>query len=411
MGLDARAAVAVGLALGCSALWLPAASAATFSDSFAGRALVKGVPLEVTGSNLGAGKEAGEPTPKALSAAGHTVWVEWEATKTSYVTVSTCASSIPTVLGVYVGTEVNNLSEEDSRASSNGAGCSPIENGITFLALNGANLSLQLDGNNFFVPPASPPATEGALALRIEETPRPPNDDFEDANAIVGNISEEPNGARFYFSSTRGYDWSAGKQTGEPKHAGDQGGASVWYTWEAPETGVARIGLCCGAPDLIGVYTGSALGGLTEVGSGKQSVEVPVTSGATYRIAVDGEFSFFLGGPLEGSFALNLGMNLVPGPLAFTPPPPPPPSDRTAPATRIVKRTVRPKADAAQFAFASSEPGSSFRCRLDAHKATPCRSPKRYAGLSPGQHTFKVFAIDSAGNADTTPAIAHFSLR
>jgi hypothetical protein len=409
MGRAAKVAAAAGVALGCSALWLPTAGAATFSDSFAGRALVKGAPVEVTGSNVGAGREAGEPVPTALAAAGHSVWVEWEATQTGYFTFSTCASAISTVLGTYVGSEVSNLTAEESRAESDGPECSSVEDGITFLALNGANVQLQLDGDSFFVPPSPPPVTEGALALRIEATPPPPNDDFENATALAGSTTEEPGGARFYFADVHGYDWAAGKQTGEPNHAGDQGGASAWYTWEAPETGVARISLCCSAPDLLGVYTGTTLGGLSEVGSGKQSVEVPVTAGTTYRIAVDGEFSFFLGGPVEGSFNLTVGMSLASGAT------PPAPSVRSsppliAPATTIVKKTVHRGARSATFSFRSSEPGSSFRCRLDARKATPCDSPKRYAGLAPGSHTFKVFAVDAAGNADATPAIVRFSI-
>lgn len=55
-------------------------------------------------------------------------------------------------------------------------------------------------------------------------------------------------------------------------------------------------------------------------------------------------------------------------------------------------------------AFSSSEVGSTFQCRLDGGAYAACVSPVNYAGLSDGSHTFEVYATDSAGNADPTPA-------
>jgi len=56
----------------------------------------------------------------------------------------------------------------------------------------------------------------------------------------------------------------------------------------------------------------------------------------------------------------------------------------------------------AQFAFTADEPGT-FSCSLDGTPAA-CTSPKSYAGLADGPHTFTVAATDGANNTDPTPA-------
>lgn len=83
--------------------------------------------------------------------------------------------------------------------------------------------------------------------------------------------------------------------------------------------------------------------------------------------------------------------------------------DKTAPQTTIVKG---PKASSrkrtAKFKFVSSEPNSTFQCKLDKKPFKPCRSPRKYKRLKPGKHVFQVRAIDAAGNKDKTPAKRRF---
>jgi Ca2+-binding RTX toxin-like protein len=97
---------------------------------------------------------------------------------------------------------------------------------------------------------------------------------------------------------------------------------------------------------------------------------------------------------------------------APSPPPvvkPKPTVDRTAPRTKLLRRPaslvrVRPgRAAAVVFRFAADE-RSRFECKLDAKPYRRCHSPLR-AELRPGRHTFRVFAIDAAGNRDKTPAL------
>jgi hypothetical protein len=64
----------------------------------------------------------------------------------------------------------------------------------------------------------------------------------------------------------------------------------------------------------------------------------------------------------------------------------------------------------AKFTFEGSggEGELRFECKLDNTEFSPCTSPAFYKKLKLGQHTFKVAAIDRAGNRDDQPASAAF---
>jgi hypothetical protein len=79
--------------------------------------------------------------------------------------------------------------------------------------------------------------------------------------------------------------------------------------------------------------------------------------------------------------------------------------DTTAPETSITSAPTSPSNSAqATFAFASSEGASSFVCSLNSGGFTPCTSPETYSGLGNGSYTFRVQAVDAAGNADPSAA-------
>ncbi len=95
----------------------------------------------------------------------------------------------------------------------------------------------------------------------------------------------------------------------------------------------------------------------------------------------------------------------APEPTPTPEPEPTPPADTTPPETTIASGPgSSTTATTASFAFASSEPGSSFACRLDSGAWTSCASPAAYSSLALGSHEFAVRATDAAGNADATPA-------
>jgi hypothetical protein len=80
--------------------------------------------------------------------------------------------------------------------------------------------------------------------------------------------------------------------------------------------------------------------------------------------------------------------------------------DRTAPDTSVTSGPpAATNSTNATFAFTSTEPGSIFECRLDGATFAACTTPISYSGLPSGSHTFRVRAIDPAGNVDSSPAV------
>lgn len=406
--------VAIGL-LVALAVWAPAAQAAApANDNFADRELLSGaLPIEATRSNVEATKEAGENLGGFQ--AGHSIWFEWRAPSSDWFTIGACDESFRHVVGVFTGTAVNTLTKVASGNRNEGPNCPFSERQFSFEAMAGADYEIAIDGNPFYVPPSPMPPTEGSTTLRIEETPDPPNDDFAEARQIVGSIEEEePGQGGFYFANVLGYNWTADKEAGEPDHAGDPGGASVWYSWTAPVSGLARFSLCCGFETLLAtMYTGNAVGALTPLASasGFGQLNVPVVGGSSYRIAVDGPQDISTGEAARAGFQLQVWMDVPPS-LPVQPQDrlgvPAPLPDTVAPNTAIGKRKLG--RHSAKFWFSADEAGAGFRCRLDRRTATACGSPKAFHGLAPGRHVFEVYAVDAAGNADPSPATARFAI-
>jgi hypothetical protein len=81
------------------------------------------------------------------------------------------------------------------------------------------------------------------------------------------------------------------------------------------------------------------------------------------------------------------------------------PGDTNPPETKILKAPARRgKSRKAKFKFGTSEPaGASFLCSLDGKPYSSCKTPKKVK-VKLGGHTFRVYSIDAAGNADPTPA-------
>ncbi len=65
----------------------------------------------------------------------------------------------------------------------------------------------------------------------------------------------------------------------------------------------------------------------------------------------------------------------------------------------------------ATFRFRSSEPRSTFECKLKRRHFRPCASPKTYRHLKLGRQVFRVRATDRSKNTDSTPAKRRWRIR
>ena len=401
--------VLVGLLLVAPAAFAAPPANDKFEDA---QVLGPGLPVLVPGSNVEAGKESsGEPYD--VFAAGHSVWFSWTAPGDEVVSIDTCNSEFATLLTVFSGSSLGTLTEVGYDSNIDGRYCPGVA-GVTFRAVSGTTYSILVDGDAFSFPEGPAPITQGSFELRIAAVPLPSNDDFDQAAPMGPSVTAVINEEFSYSTWSDGFNWNATKEAGEPDHAGDPGGASVWYYWIAPRSGHTEIGACGSLNILLGLYTGDAVNALTPVplesGPVPCFVNFQAIAGTTYRIALDGKLDTDTGLPFMTGLGIHVSMHVPAAPKPNVAVQSDPPPDKTPPNTTIRMKVLRSQPPQLVFHFGSNEPGSTFRCRLDKHRFAKCHSPKRLRHLEPGSHTFKVFAVDPAGNVDPSPAAARFTV-
>ncbi|MFM8337380.1 MAG: PPC domain-containing protein, partial [Opitutaceae bacterium] len=178
------------------------------------------------------------------------VWWRWTAPTAGTVTIATDGSSFDTLLAVYTGTKVEALTlvaaDDDS-----GEGPRSL---VTFTAVAGTEYRLAVDGKG---------GATGLVALRLSlVAPKlvPANDAFAARIAITG--TPDSTGAIRVAGSNVG----ATEEAGEPDHAGNPGGRSVWWSWTAPGAGIATISTAGSSFNtVLAVYTGTSLAALSPV--------------------------------------------------------------------------------------------------------------------------------------------------
>jgi Divergent InlB B-repeat domain len=256
------------------------------NDDFADAAPLAAYPGTVSGSNEEATKETGEPD-HAGNSGGHSVWYSWTPDTTRRVGIKSggCFSNIDALIAVYTGPALNSLTPVASNAGPFAPGCFGEAPQAEFEAVAGTTYRIAVDGRN---------GAEGSFQL--EFTGPPFNDDFADATTLGTDLPY----------STFGTMRLATKEAGEPNHAGNSGGHSLWFSWTPVTSEPVRIYTCSSfvnTDTVLAVYTGSELGALTEVASNDEAADpqmfpgcagvnsevvIHAVAGTTYRIAVDG---------------------------------------------------------------------------------------------------------------------------
>jgi hypothetical protein len=246
-------------------------------------------------------------------------------------------------------------------------------------------------------------ATVLVLVLPGTAAAAPPvNDDFANATALT-----PPAGGA--TTSVDGTTTGATGQTGEPNPTGNAwscGNAtcarSVWYTITPTASGLLTLDTCDATvqPDtVVGVYTGSAVGSLTEVKASddgfscpgndfSSQVTIDAQAGTTYRIYVSG----FEANPVDFKLRAFNGL----GPPGVAPFFPTPVNSQT---TELFYELLTPIA------------GASLSCSVDGGPATACADSLELDGESfTDGSTHSVAATATAAGQTSQPTTQQFTV-
>ena len=112
------------------------------NDAFSSAIVCSGPSFTMTGSNVGATKEAGEPSHAGRSS-GKSVWWTWTAPGSGKLTLSTSGSTFDTLLAVYTGAAVSSLR---SVASNDDRSLADLTSMVTFSVSAGTRYQIAVDG-------------------------------------------------------------------------------------------------------------------------------------------------------------------------------------------------------------------------------------------------------------------------
>ena len=126
------------------------------NDDFANATVVVGG--SVTGSNVAATVETGEPVHAGAPLPINSVWWQWTATETAQVEVNTFGSDFDTVLAVYTGSSVDDLDLITANDDVGGG----LQSQVSFGAIAGTTYAIAVDGFGHLT---------GAISLTLPEAP------------------------------------------------------------------------------------------------------------------------------------------------------------------------------------------------------------------------------------------------
>jgi hypothetical protein len=240
------------------------------NDAFSNATILSGSSGTMSGDNIGATKQSGEPD-HADNSGGSSVWFRWTAPSTGQFFFNTVGSDFDTLLAVYTGNNINNLTAVASNDDAN----TNLTSAVSIRATSGTVYRVAVDGYD---------GATGVVALAWGPEVPPANDYFTNAQLISGTIG-----------SVSGTNVGATRETGEPDHAGGPGPRSIWFRWTAPSTNEVLMTTAGSDFDTtLAVYTGTSVSALVEVASNDEfeadstsAVNFVPSVGTTYRIAVD----------------------------------------------------------------------------------------------------------------------------
>jgi hypothetical protein len=136
---------------------------------FAEALTITGTSATVYGDNIQATAEPGEPAHWGY-VAENSVWWNWTAPISGYVTIDTSGSDIETVLAVYSGSAVSALTELDSYYGTYG---------VSFIATAGVTYRIAVDGYNGYT---------GNIVVNLNETPTVTTTFQQGVNGYTGTV-------------------------------------------------------------------------------------------------------------------------------------------------------------------------------------------------------------------------------
>lgn len=263
------------------------ASAQPANDDFINAKLMLNASGTTSPVNIqGAGKEPGEPE-HAHDPGYRSLWYKYTAPGNGVLQLVTNLSEYDTLLAVYEGTSLGNLTLVAQNDDIIGVGLACQCSMVTFGTTAGKTYYIAVDQKSGYFLRTQ---TYGDAILSYTFSNVVSYDNFATPYILPGEDGT------MYTTTNVG----ASKEAGEPNHAGNNGGKSVWYKWTAPAAVGSKLwsfsldskAVSASAQSLFAIYTGSSLDNLTEVGRGPKAQHSKIvfrpTPGTTYYIAIDG---------------------------------------------------------------------------------------------------------------------------
>jgi uncharacterized delta-60 repeat protein len=233
-----------------------------------------GLPGSFLTDNTGGTRETGEPLI-ATNNGGASVWFTWTPQADGMATFNTASSAIDTLLGVYVGNSVDQLTLVAQDDNSGGGGTSQL----TFPAPMGTKFYIAVDGSN---------GVQGNIYLNWEVNPV----------SVAGTNNAIAKAWKLTGASGSIFDNNV-LATAEPFETagiGLFGTNSMWYIWTAPSSGLVTFDTRGSSFDtVLDVYVGtnqptyfSRYENDDFLALRSSQVTLPVIAGQTYQISVNG---------------------------------------------------------------------------------------------------------------------------